>query len=84
MVCQFCAQEMMNKVGCHLHGVYDADGTAVECTTEHMGEPDGFCHDCWAPHGTFHHPGCDAERCPICNGQLISCEHSGDEDWEEE
>jgi hypothetical protein len=32
-----------------------------------------FCHDCGCPDGGFHHPGCDAERCPMCGGQLISC-----------
>ena len=35
--------------------------------------PGEVCHDCGAPYGTYHHPGCDAERCPRCGGQLISC-----------
>lgn len=34
-----------------------------------------LCHDCNATAGQPHHPGCDMERCPICNGQFISCEH---------
>lgn len=34
------------------------------------------CHDCHIlnKRGNVHHWGCDMERCPICGGQLISCE----------
>ena len=35
--------------------------------------PEYTCPDCGAPYGTQHHLGCDAERCPICEGQLIMC-----------
>lgn len=31
------------------------------------------CHDCGVNPGGFHHPGCDAEQCPKCRHQLISC-----------
>lgn len=31
------------------------------------------CHDCLTPPGGYHQPGCDAERCPRCGGQLIAC-----------
>ena len=31
------------------------------------------CHDCGVKEGEFHHLGCDMERCPMCDGQLISC-----------
>lgn len=33
------------------------------------------CHDCGIENkiGNIHHWGCDMERCPKCNGQLISC-----------
>jgi len=36
------------------------------------------CHDCGAPEGYLHLPGCDMEECPICGGQLITCEHFGE------
>ena len=32
------------------------------------------CHDCGCHVGDNHTPGCDMERCPKCNGQLISCD----------
>ena len=31
------------------------------------------CHDCGARKGEYHVPGCDAEECPSCRTQLISC-----------
>ncbi len=31
------------------------------------------CHDCNAPVGGFHHPGCDVEECPRCHLQAIGC-----------
>jgi len=33
-----------------------------------------ICHDCGAKAGELHSLGCDMERCPICKGQLISCQ----------
>jgi hypothetical protein len=34
----------------------------------------GHCHDCSVTEGQFHCDGCDAERCPRCSGQLLSCD----------
>lgn len=35
--------------------------------------PDWLCIDCEAATGEIHELGCDAEDCPRCGGQLISC-----------
>lgn len=32
------------------------------------------CHDCAVIKGQYHVLGCDVERCPVCKGQVISCE----------
>ena len=32
------------------------------------------CHDCAILKGEFHVPGCDVEECPICGGQLLTCD----------
>lgn len=32
------------------------------------------CGDCGAKEGEYHSDGCDIERCPKCNGQLLSCD----------
>src|ERR1700680_3120695 len=32
------------------------------------------CHDCRVIKGAFHVPDCDVEECPVCHGQLLSCD----------
>lgn len=34
----------------------------------------GRCHDCNVADGGFHHVHCDAEACPNCGGQYLSCD----------
>lgn len=84
-VCTTCDREMMGSVlGC-TGAVFEFRGCGSEPVKfnplrhgqetrycEPLGpEP---CHDCGAPIGTFHHPGCDMEECPKCLRQAISCD----------
>lgn len=68
-ICDSCNKEMLDKVSCDL-AVYDDFPDKIP-RSRIVSEHD--CHDCSAPEGTLHHPGCDAERCPLCHGQAISC-----------
>lgn len=73
--CQWCFQEMMVSCSCHENNVVEfPNGEVLPSVPYHNSYGESSpCHDCNAPEGGFHHPGCDAERCPICQGQLISC-----------
>ena len=42
------------------------------------------CGDCGVVRGGFHHPGCDIQRCPLCCGQMMSCDCRFDEDGPDE
>lgn len=57
-ICMACELEMLDSVG---------------CTWRPSRIPNGRrkCHDCAAPPGALHHPGCDGERCRC--GQMLSC-----------
>ena len=75
--CEYCHQEMTPETGCLAHGFENKQG--ILFVAAKVGEPGDFdegwpvkhCHDCNAPKGTFHHPGCDAERCPVCGGLAL-------------
>jgi hypothetical protein len=85
-VCTFCDQEMMDKVGCTVTRYEDEPNDRIVYGKESRFESPAYawtdpCHDCGAPVGTLHHPGCDMEECPQCHAQCISCYCNDDEDW---
>ena len=41
------------------------------------------CADCAVFKNEFHVPGCDGEECPVCGGQLLSCNCPFDEGEED-
>ena len=76
--CDCCKQEMLTADGCAYKFVKTTNGTYYKRFL--VGDND-WCHketdrcgDCGAKYGHYHHPGCDIERCPICHGQLLSCD----------
>ena len=78
-VCQWCDKEMTKgEGGCTESTVKFPDDTVLDAVPNE----DQQCGDCKCAPGTYHHPGCDRERCPRCGGQLISCPCLQEEDEE--
>jgi len=70
-ICSYCQQEMTDRVGCIQTMITMED---IDFDPIHWKSDLGLdCDDCYVPHGCYHHPGCGQERCPRCDGQLISC-----------
>lgn len=74
MICEYCNQEMTSNVGCTLVRYDGEDEDRIPFPEDN----DHNCHDCGAPPGTLHHPGCDMERCPSCGCQAIGCSCNGE------
>lgn len=77
--CEYCGREMITAPGCTCTKV-KVHGKVVE--RMRYGTEDWFvgmnlkdiperCYDCGCKIGEYHHPGCDIERCPVCNKQLL-------------
>jgi len=72
-ICSWCNKDMNEVDTCDYDGVVDFnDGTTLKAVP-YQHETSERCHDCNVKIGGLHHPGCDMERCPKCDGQLISC-----------
>ena len=67
--CHLCNQEMQPNSGCTATHIEDTTGKVHARI-----KSDDLCHDCNAGPGQYHHMSCDWERCPICHGQLLSCD----------
>lgn len=77
--CEVCGREMLTAKGCSVSKIFcnGKEYKRIKAGDERDFDPnmeDGErCHDCGATKGHYHHWRCDAERCPACGGQLLSC-----------
>lgn len=83
-VCIYCNQEMTEHLGCTQSTYDDFPDRQERARIPYGSEPQEWtsdpCHDCGAPKGSLHHPGCDVECCPRCGGQAIACYCTDDEE----
>ena len=79
-ICPVCGRDMVRSRGCgvtrvHIAGkIYDRIRVGAPGDFDEGSPADTRCHDCYALFGYVHHWGCDAERCPACGRQLLSCD----------
>jgi len=80
--CKDCGQEMTDKETktCSILLV-KIDGKIYRRNNEYF-DVNKRCHDCGIENkpGNIHHFGCDMERCPACEGQMISCDCKGEKE----
>jgi hypothetical protein len=67
--------EAQRKTTCRRDGK-DIDRVRYGDEQDDWGADKHPCGDCGAVKSEFHVPGCDVERCPSCQGQMINCECS--------
>jgi len=79
-ICQMCNGDMQKVDGCrpivflHTEKEYVRIKVGDAGDFYEYGDSDTRCGDCGAKHGCHHHLGCDCEQCPMCHGQLLSCD----------
>ena len=71
--CEDCKQEMSEEHESCTYDVIVIEGKGYKRNTEYH-DVNKYCHDCGILNGGVHHMGCDMERCPICDGQMICCD----------
>ncbi len=78
--CHECHREMTTAASCTLEVLHQR-GRPIPLTPFRSSLAGGAtrCGDCGVADGGNHHPGCDLQRCPVCNGQLLSCSCRFDE-----
>lgn len=73
-ICTDCNKEMTTAESCSLSEV-KVDGKWYKRDTSYYDYRER-CHDCGIVNkeGNIHHFGCDTERCPKCDEQIVFCD----------
>ena len=82
-VCTWCNREMTMAPSCTVNAFHQ-NGQRFDLVPfgRERGRrmPGDRCGDCGVTRGGSHHPGCDLQRCPVCDRQLMTCGCRFDED----
>ena len=69
-ICDWCRQEMLTADDCSVnHQIEYPDGTVLPGIPYFYQKPSFVAMTVGFKHGNDHHPGCDMELCPRCDGQ---------------
>lgn len=76
-ICLCCQQPVMQSKSCIPDPIYFYDGKRFDPVPY---RDTSYCRGCGVAFGGTHHPGCEHERCPRCQGLLSDCGCLGDAD----
>lgn len=76
--CSSCGREFERARSCTTATIPYPDGSRLPAIrygreTDQFAPREDRCPDCGVAHGGYHHPFCEVERCPRCNGRLMTC-----------
>lgn len=78
-ICSACRQEMTDPAVTTCKGNDSLRITAHNHipTVRYQSDTGARCPACNVAPGGHHHPGCDREKCPVCQRQRITCRCKG-------
>ncbi len=86
-LCYFCDREMATADSCTANAL-NHNGRHIPLWPYGRGPFDGQdgprCSACGVRRGGYHHPTCDLQRCPICEGHLMSCDCLYEDDYDDD